>query len=449
MLWFKSTNAKEIGTLYLIFSVFAVVFWYFELVGVVSLLIYYFFFIAITAFGGKKFIWTKIGKIFTSLFILFIFIALSMLVKRFDVIEYLGLYSLPQGYANNLCELKNLLGISFNNIVSLNTIWSNFGIIDFSLVRCLNTIFFIFFIFLNIALVYLEFLDVNCKNKSDSPQFLTAGPMFEKIKKAAGIFLVSASAYSNYLTISNANEPTYKQKAAEFEKQYNETKSLLEKVKNDRIMTNLIHKLNFENIDTDTSKLTKIKTEKSELLRRIEDNKWNAKFKDGKTDYKELIRKDEKSLQLLGLEEERAISDLKSSVNCGSSYAQHVHNKTNETEMVEFINQEDIKKSSILDFDLEAWWVKFETLSGLNKLVCTMLLSNYLILWCIYSILIGIYGEYLLNRFKLEERFPKIAFIIKYRKRVQKYYMITNFLMIIIICLINMVFGLSVLSLLY
>jgi hypothetical protein len=46
-----------------------------------------------------------------------------------------------------------------------------------------------------------------------------------------------------------------------------------------------------------------------------------------------------------------------------------------------------------------------------------MMVSNYFIITFIFSIAIHLYGIYLLDRFKLEERFPKVATILKYRKK--------------------------------
>lgn len=62
------------------------------------------------------------------------------------------------------------------------------------------------------------------------------------------------------------------------------------------------------------------------------------------------------------------------------------------------------------------------------------------------GIILNIYGDYLLNRFKLEERYPKLAKIIIYRKKLSKYYIISNSLFIFSLCLINMILGLSILS---
>ena len=68
-------------------------------------------------------------------------------------------------------------------------------------------------------------------------------------------------------------------------------------------------------------------------------------------------------------------------------------------------------------------------------------------MWCIFTIVLNLYGNYLIDRFKLKEKYPKIAKIIEYRQKLTKYYLISNFLMITILCLGNIVLGLFVLSL--
>jgi hypothetical protein len=86
-------------------------------------------------------------------------------------------------------------------------------------------------------------------------------------------------------------------------------------------------------------------------------------------------------------------------------------------------------------------------LNGISKLACSMILSSSIILWCIFGIILNFYGNYLLDRFNLEERYPKIALFINYRRKVSKYYIMSNFLLIISMCLINVIFGISILSL--
>nr|UZS77742.1 hypothetical protein [Lentinula edodes]UZS77792.1 hypothetical protein [Lentinula edodes]UZS77842.1 hypothetical protein [Lentinula edodes]UZS77892.1 hypothetical protein [Lentinula edodes]UZS77942.1 hypothetical protein [Lentinula edodes] len=98
-------------------------------------------------------------------------------------------------------------------------------------------------------------------------------------------------------------------------------------------------------------------------------------------------------------------------------------------------------------FDLDELLTSFESLSGISKLACTMLFSSSIILWCIFGILLNLYGNYLLDRFNLEERYPKIALFINYRRKLSKYYIMSNFLVIISMCLINVLLGISILSL--
>lgn len=60
------------------------------------------------------------------------------------------------------------------------------------------------------------------------------------------------------------------------------------------------------------------------------------------------------------------------------------------------------------------------------------LLAAIFILFCVFSIIIVIYGEFLLNYFKLEEKYPKLGRIIKLRRIFQQYYLFINFIFIII-----------------
>jgi len=114
--------------------------------------------------------------------------------------------------------------------------------------------------------------------------------------------------------------------------------------------------------------------------------------------------------------------------------------------VVETINS-DIKKSSIIDFDY--WWDTFESANSLTKVILLLMFSSYMILSGVFGITVNLYGSYILDRFNLENRFPKIAIIIKYRQKASKYYVVFNILYITSICLINIIFGLTALSFLY
>ena len=88
-------------------------------------------------------------------------------------------------------------------------------------------------------------------------------------------------------------------------------------------------------------------------------------------------------------------------------------------------------------------------MDGITKVVITMMFSSYFILSCILGLALNLYGNILLDKFQLETRYPKLAFIIKYRRKVSQYYIISNIIFIILVCLTNLIFGISVLSLVY
>ena len=97
-------------------------------------------------------------------------------------------------------------------------------------------------------------------------------------------------------------------------------------------------------------------------------------------------------------------------------------------------------------FNLDELLTNFESLSGIYKLAYTMIFSSSIILWCVFGIILNIYGNYILDRFKLEDKYPKIALFINYRRKLSKYYIMSNFLLIISMCLINVILGISIFS---
>jgi len=111
------------------------------------------------------------------------------------------------------------------------------------------------------------------------------------------------------------------------------------------------------------------------------------------------------------------------------------------------INEDDVKKSSVFDF--EEFWNRFETSDGLTKVVCVMMFSSYSIITFVFGIAINLYGNYLLDRFKLEEKYPKLAIFIKFRQKVSKYYILSNMISILLVCLMNIFLGIFVLSIIY
>lgn len=79
-----------------------------------------------------------------------------------------------------------------------------------------------------------------------------------------------------------------------------------------------------------------------------------------------------------------------------------------------------------------------------EQLAClTNALALFTILMVLISITSTLFGDYILNILNLESKFPKLARYIKYRKTINKYYLIFNFiflyLWVIFYLLVNIV----------
>jgi hypothetical protein len=140
-------------------------------------------------------------------------------------------------------------------------------------------------------------------------------------------------------------------------------------------------------------------------------------------------------------------------------FAKEIYNETDDQKVLDKMLKADdneINKSSVFNLDLEKLfktitniWNKFETFDGITKLACILMISSSLILWCVFGILSSLYGNYLLDRFNLETRFPKLAKFIKLRRKLTMYYILFDFLIIILVCLTNFILGISILSLFF
>jgi organic radical activating enzyme len=107
------------------------------------------------------------------------------------------------------------------------------------------------------------------------------------------------------------------------------------------------------------------------------------------------------------------------------------------------LDKEDIIKSSILNNIFE----DFDTLSGIKKLAVALLLLNSSLVSSLISITVVLYGDYLVEKYKLKERFPKFAKIIEFRQKLKKYSLYLDIIAILIVILTQVIFSLAILSL--
>ena len=85
-------------------------------------------------------------------------------------------------------------------------------------------------------------------------------------------------------------------------------------------------------------------------------------------------------------------------------------------------------KSNInFDFNLQKW---LETLTGLELFAFVIFCFNGVILNALLSIVFILYGEFLIYYFKIEERYPKLAKFIKYRRQIQNFSIKYNLMII-------------------
>lgn len=87
----------------------------------------------------------------------------------------------------------------------------------------------------------------------------------------------------------------------------------------------------------------------------------------------------------------------------------------------------------------------FESLDTYSKLALSMLIFKSVLISAFISIIFVFYGDFLIKRFNLETRFPKLAIIIQLRRKFTKYYLIWNCSIIAFITFVEVFFYFSIL----
>jgi len=109
-----------------------------------------------------------------------------------------------------------------------------------------------------------------------------------------------------------------------------------------------------------------------------------------------------------------------------------------------------IHKSSIfnLNFDFDYYfsieW--FEKLGGVQQLAVGILLGKSVILSSLISIIFIFYGDILLDKYNIANKYPKLAKIIELRKKYQRYYFKYNCLLIFMVIISEFMVGLALLA---
>jgi len=110
-------------------------------------------------------------------------------------------------------------------------------------------------------------------------------------------------------------------------------------------------------------------------------------------------------------------------------------------------NISNLKESSIFDFNIFYYLDWFEGLNGIKKTAVSLILGKSVIFSALLSIIFIFYGDILIKKYDLENKYPKLAHLIQLRREFQKYYFKYNCLLILIVIITELTFAIAILLL--
>ena len=113
-------------------------------------------------------------------------------------------------------------------------------------------------------------------------------------------------------------------------------------------------------------------------------------------------------------------------------------------ESIDFIDIDKSQRSTIFDF--ESLMTFIDSIDIFYRVALFLLFFKGIIISSTISIIFVLYGDYLLVKYDIEKRFPKLAKIIQLRRKLQRYYLILAISWILIVSFTEVLFCISVLS---
>jgi hypothetical protein len=110
---------------------------------------------------------------------------------------------------------------------------------------------------------------------------------------------------------------------------------------------------------------------------------------------------------------------------------------------------DSIKESNILPFDFNVNTVLgwFEGLNGIKKIAVSLIISKSVVLSALISIIFIFYGNILIEKYDIENKYPKLAKLIQLRQKFQKYYFNYYCGLIMLVIITEVAFALALLLL--
>ena len=272
----------------------------------------------------------------------------------------------------------------------------------------LKLIFLLIFFLLTIFLLYQEFIFNEKKYNllNDDNIIQSSFPIRKYIRELFVVIIPAGIAYQSYFENKNQVKNKMEEIKKEIEKLKTDKEELqenLDKAKTIALEVQRKCSVEFENICDSSSKLEGLNKERMTCEFILDKQKSGVSLTPS-----ELAKLN----QIKSIDEQIGIEKAK----IGKSRASLEQYK------VDFENNDIIKKSgfSLSDFDFQGF---ISSLSKEELLAFSGLLLNSLILSYTISIILILYGDYLIKRFDLENKYPKLAKFIQIRRQLQNYYL--------------------------
>lgn len=293
---------------------------------------------------------------------------------------------------------------------------------NISVSSLLKIIFIIFLSLITIFLIYQELKIIDEKQTLiQKPVMESSSKVFKTFKEIVVVFIPVMLGYKTYWDGHKNNRITDTD-VAHFLKIKSEYEKLLTSTKENDMISGTKYISNHASYFSNFSDLH----EKFQELKRLKDKE--RKILNELQKINELKIKKEQGVLLS--HEESSLINREDLIKSSLDITQFQYGMSSNTIDDKFKSILDIDKSSILNYEKLEEFLK--TLTPDEILAFSGLLLNQLILSHVISIILILYGDYLIKRFNLENKFPKLARFIQLRRKLQSYYLKLSFTWIIL-----------------
>src|SRR5271156_4356185 len=221
-------------------------------------------------------------------------------------------------------------------------------------------------------------------------------------------------------------------------------------------------------IESHSQELNKLELDKNEVIQQIQNDLWsdkiiNSEFKNkleassGRlTEVEDTLKNLTNKLDLVNSKisnNEFTNGETKEFLITNQKYLGNELNKLEETknssvkELQDIINNSDIS-SYISDF-LDSYRNFIDLLDSDQLVALTNIFGHTMILFTLFSISVVLIGDYLIDNFKLEMRFPKLAKLIRIKQTINKHSLFFNIIIFYIITIIFIIINIYMILLKY